>query len=188
MYLGAALRAASPFFLHTLGFMFYGAKVFLSLVATPFEAMAPYHAADEGALAPEKGSEEDTEDQRIVSQAEPEVVDMHTGAGGKEDKGESEPAEDAPHRIGHTVVTLANEVAEQYTGTIASQATPSTGHIAYLGHQQHVDHHQHGTTHGTHDGTPVGLGRQLIPEREVEIDTMSISAIMTMGTARRPSQ
>ena len=75
MYLGAALRAASPFFLHTLGFMFYGAKVFLSLVATPFEAMAPYHAADKGALAPEKGGEEKGEEQRVVGQTEPETIE-----------------------------------------------------------------------------------------------------------------
>ena len=64
----------------------------------------PHHAADEGTLAPEECGGKDRKQQRVVRQPEPEIVDMHKSAGGVEDKGESEPAEDGRHGIGHAVV------------------------------------------------------------------------------------
>ena len=142
----------------------------------------PHHAADEGTLAPEECGGKDRKQQRVVRQPEPETIESEKwkvksgkciGRGGAEEvegEGESEPAEDGRHGIGHAVVALADEVTEQHAGAVARQSAPRAGHIANLRHQQHIDKHQHTTADGAHDGAPVGLRRQLVPEGEVEID------------------
>ena len=76
----------------------------------------PHHAADEGTLAPEECGGKDRKQQRVVRQPEPETIESEKwkvesgkciGRGGAEEvegEGESEPAEDGRHGIGHAVV------------------------------------------------------------------------------------
>ena len=129
-----------------------------------------HYPADQGAFAVEEGCEEDRQQEGVVGQAEPEVVDMDKGAGGIQREGEGEPAEDGGDGIGHAVVALADEVAEEDAGAVAGEAAPGAGHVADARDEEDVDKDEHGATDGAHDSAPVGFGGELVPEGEVEVD------------------
>ena len=129
-----------------------------------------HYLTNQNPFAVEEGCEEDQQQEGVVRQAEPEVVDVDKGAGGVQREGEGEPAENGRDGIGHAVVALAYEVAEEDAGAVAGEAAPGAGHVADARDEEDVDEDKHGAADGAHDGAPVGFGGELVPEGEVEVD------------------
>ena len=65
---------------------------------------------------------------------------------------------------------MADDGAHQHCCAVAGKTAPGASPVADSGHQQHVYGNHHHSPYGAHDGAPQGLVRQLIPERQIEVD------------------
>ena len=88
----------------------------------------------------------------------------------EEGQGEGKVGEYALHVVGDRVIVLTDEVGEQHGCAVARNATPCTGYVAIARHEDDVDGKQHRAGDDRHDGAPVGLVVELVPEGEVEVD------------------
>ena len=74
------------------------------------------------------------------------------------------------YRVGDGIESLPDEVAQQHRCAVACHAAPRTGHVAVVRDAPDVDGKQHDAAGQREQGAIDGAVRQLVPEREVEVD------------------
>ena len=76
------------------------------------------------------------------------------------------------NRIGDRVDSLPYEIAQKHSCSVSCNTSPSTSHIAVMGDSPNVDDQKSETSCQREQGTIDGFVNQLVPEREVEIDSL----------------
>ena len=79
---------------------------------------------------------------------------------------------DALHVVRYRCFLLADEIRQQHDHEIANKAAAARSPVADQRHSDHLDHQGDHQTDEREISTPLGLVRQFVPEREVEIDAL----------------
>ena len=80
-------------------------------------------------------------------------------------------AEDILHGIRYGILLLPHNVAQHHSRAVARYPTPCTGPIAVLGDEENIDGKEHQSTCQREPSTIDSLVNELIPKRQVEVDT-----------------
>ena len=114
----------------------------------------------------------DKNKQRISSETKEDIPFLwHKLHSNEEKSGEEEIKKYRFHRVIDRILCLSYNITQSHASGISRKTCPSTSYITILRNEVDVDCYEHRTAYKGEPGSPDGAVYELIPEREVEVDT-----------------